>query len=137
MPEVSAIGVVGAGFMGSGIAESAAAAGVQAIVFEPQAEPLERSRTALETSVAGRCHAGSAPREEGDALIERVTYTSELDALDAVDAVIEAVTEDPRVKGKLFAELDRAAARRASSWPPTRPRSRSPSSPPGRNGPSG
>lgn len=107
MAEVSAIGVVGAGFMGSGIAESAAAAGVQAIVYEPDAAPLQRSRAALETSVARAVSRGKRSHEEGEALIERVTYTSELSHLDGVDAVVEAVTEDPRVKGKLFADLDR------------------------------
>ncbi len=107
MAEVSAIGVVGAGFMGSGIAESAAAAGVQAIVYEPDAAPLQRSRAALETSVARAVSRGKRSQEEGVALIDRVTYTSELDHLDSVDAVVEAVTEDPRVKGKLFADLDR------------------------------
>ena len=107
MAEVSAIGVVGAGFMGSGIAESAAAAGVQAIVYEPDAAPLQRSRAALQTSVARAVSRGKRSAEEGEALIDRVTYTSELDHLDSVDAVVEAVTEDPRVKGKLFADLDR------------------------------
>jgi len=107
MAEVSAIGVVGAGFMGSGIAESAAAAGVQAIVYEPEAAPLKRSRAALETSVARAVSRGKRSREEGEALIDRVTYTRDLDHLDSVDAVVEAVTEDPRVKGKLFADLDR------------------------------
>ncbi len=107
MAEVSAIGVVGAGFMGSGIAESAAAAGVQAIVYEPDAAPLQRSRAALQTSVARAVSRGKRSVEEGEALIDRVTYTSELDHLDSVDAVVEAVTEDPRVKGKLFADLDR------------------------------
>ncbi len=107
MAKVSTIGVVGAGFMGSGIAESAAAAGVQAIVYEPEAAPLKRSRAALETSVARAVARGKRSGEEGEALIDRVTYTTELDHLDSVDVVVEAVTEDPRVKGKLFADLDR------------------------------
>ena len=41
-----------------------------------------------------------------EALIGRISYTTDIDELAAVDAVIEAVTEDPRVKGKLFARLD-------------------------------
>ncbi len=44
MSDFSRIGMVGAGFMGSGIAESAAAAGVAATVFEPEQAPLDRSR---------------------------------------------------------------------------------------------
>jgi 3-hydroxybutyryl-CoA dehydrogenase len=106
MTEITAIGVVGAGFMGSGIAESAAAAGVSAVVYEPSAEPLKRSRIALDASVARAVSRGKLSADEAEALIGRVEYTSELDQLSEVDAVIEAVTEDPRVKGKLFAELD-------------------------------
>jgi 3-hydroxybutyryl-CoA dehydrogenase len=44
--------------------------------------------------------------QEGEAVIERVVYTTTFEDLDDVDGVIEAVTEDPRVKGKLFAQLD-------------------------------
>ena len=106
MAEVSTVAIVGAGFMGSGIAESAAAAGVQAILYEPEAAPLQRSRAALDTSVARAVSRGKMSREDGDSLIERVHYTTELDELGSADAVIEAVTEDPRVKGRLFADLD-------------------------------
>ncbi len=106
MSEFSRIGVVGAGFMGSGIAEAAAAAGVMATVYEPEQAPLDRSRTALETSVARAVSRAKMSAEEGEALIERVAYTTTFEDLDDVDGVIEAVTEDPRVKGKLFAQLD-------------------------------
>ena len=49
---VNRLAVVGAGFMGSGIAESAAAAGVEVIVYEPSEAPLERSRARLAQSLA-------------------------------------------------------------------------------------
>jgi 3-hydroxybutyryl-CoA dehydrogenase len=100
------IGIVGAGFMGSGIAESVAAAGLQAIVHEPDQAPLDRSRKALQTSVDRAVSRGKMNAEEGQELIQRITYTADLDELGSVEAVVEAVTEDPRVKGKLFARLD-------------------------------
>jgi 3-hydroxybutyryl-CoA dehydrogenase len=106
MAELTQIGVVGAGFMGSGIAESAAAAGLQAIVHEPDEAPLRRSRKALETSVARAVSRGKLDAAAGEELIERVSYTTDIAELGSVEAVIEAVTEDPRVKGKLFARLD-------------------------------
>jgi 3-hydroxybutyryl-CoA dehydrogenase len=102
------IGVVGAGFMGSGIAESAAAAGVDVTVHEPERPPLERSRRALETSVARAVSRQKLSPDQAEALIDRVAYTDNFDDLAGVDAVIEAVIEDPRVKGKLFARLDEA-----------------------------
>ena len=51
MAEVREIGIVGAGFMGSGIAESAARAGLRVHVYEPDEAPLERARERIETSV--------------------------------------------------------------------------------------
>jgi len=99
--------VVGAGFMGSGIAESAAAAGIDVTIHEPEQAPLERSRGQLETSVARAVSRGKLTQEDADGLIGRIVYTARFEDLAGVDAVVEAVVEDPRVKGKLFAELDR------------------------------
>jgi 3-hydroxybutyryl-CoA dehydrogenase len=104
---ISRIAVVGAGFMGSGIAESVASAGVDVTIYEPEQAPLDRSATALETSVARAVSREKMTPEEAETLIDRVAYTTAFDDLAGADAVIEAVVEDPRVKGKLFAELDR------------------------------
>jgi 3-hydroxybutyryl-CoA dehydrogenase len=105
---VSRVGVVGAGFMGSGIAESAASAGIDVTVFEPEAAPLERSRERLATSVERAVSRGKLTAEEAEGLTGRIVYTSDFDDLSGVDAVLEAVSEDPRVKGKLFQRLDEA-----------------------------
>jgi 3-hydroxybutyryl-CoA dehydrogenase len=107
MAEITAVGVVGAGFMGSGIAESAAAAGVTTTVFEPEEAPLKRSRSALEASVAKAVSRGKLSEQDREELIGRVNYTTDIDDLGSAEAVIEAVTEDPRVKGQLFAQLDK------------------------------
>ena len=109
MPDPSAvtrIAVVGAGFMGSGIAESAASAGIDVTIYEPDEAPLKRSRQRLATSVDRAVSRNKLTREDADALVERIAYTSDLDDLDGVDAVLEAVTEDPRLKGQLFQQLD-------------------------------
>ncbi len=106
-PEISRVAVVGAGFMGSGIAESAASAGVDVTLFEPDAAPLQRSRERLATSLDRALARGKLTAEQAEALTGRIAYTNDLADLDGVDAVMEAVTEDPRVKGKLFADLDR------------------------------
>jgi 3-hydroxybutyryl-CoA dehydrogenase len=103
---IDRVAVVGAGFMGSGIAESTAAAGIDVTVFEPEQAPLERSRAQLESSVARATSRGKMTRKEGETLIGRVAYTTRVEDLDSVDAVVEAVTEDPRVKGTLFQQLD-------------------------------
>jgi 3-hydroxybutyryl-CoA dehydrogenase len=103
---VSLLGVVGAGFMGSGIAESAAAAGKRVVLYEPTQAPLERSRERLATSVARAVERGKLSAEDAAALTGRVNYTTELDDLRGVDAAIEAATENPAIKGALFERLD-------------------------------
>ena len=103
---ISRLAVVGAGFMGSGIAESAAAAGVDVTVYEPEQAPLERSGRRLAESIDRAVTRGKMSREDADALTGRIAYTSSLDDLEGVDAVIEAVFEDPQVKGAIFKDLD-------------------------------
>ncbi|HEX5191294.1 MAG TPA: 3-hydroxybutyryl-CoA dehydrogenase [Solirubrobacteraceae bacterium] len=105
--QISRIGVVGAGFMGSGIAESCAVAGVDVTAYEPEQAPLERSRRSLEHSIGRAVTRGKLSSEDADAVVGRIAYTTDLGDLDGVDAVIEAVVEDPRVKGELFQQLDR------------------------------
>jgi 3-hydroxybutyryl-CoA dehydrogenase len=103
---LSRVAVVGAGFMGSGIAESAASAGIDVTVFEPEEAPLERSRSRLHESVDRAVARGKMTGDEAEGLVGRIAYSTDIADLDGVDAVMEAVTEDPRVKGKLFATLD-------------------------------
>ncbi len=102
---VSVIGVVGAGFMGSGIAESAAAAGKHVIVYEPDDGPFQRSRESLAVSVGRAVSRGKLDRDAGDQLVERVLYTTRFEDLGGADAVIEAITEDVNIKSKVFGRL--------------------------------
>ncbi len=104
--EIARVAVVGAGFMGSGIAEAAAAAGIDVTLYEPEAAPLARSRAVLARSVQRAVSRDKLTAQAAAALTGRIAYTSDLADLDGVDAVIEAVTEDPRIKGELFQRLD-------------------------------
>ena len=103
---IQGIAVVGAGFMGSGIAESAAAAGIAVTLYEPEQAPLDRSRGRLAESVQRAVERGKLSGPDAEALTGRITYTTALEDLRGCDAVIEAVFEDPQVKGKIFKELD-------------------------------
>jgi 3-hydroxybutyryl-CoA dehydrogenase len=105
--ELGAVGVVGAGFMGSGIAESAARAGLAVKLYEPDEAPLERSRGRVETSVARAVEGGKLSAEEASALVERVKWTTDLDTLVGAGVVVEAVVEDAALKGQVFQTLDR------------------------------
>lgn len=103
---ISRLGVVGAGFMGSGIAEAVASAGIGVTVYEPEAGPLKRSREQLARPVGRAVARGKLTPEDGERLTGQIAYTTVFEHLEGVDAVLEAVTEDPRVKGKLFQRLD-------------------------------
>lgn len=105
---VSVLGVVGAGFMGSGIAESAAVAGKRVIVWEPDEAPLERSREMIEASIGRAVGRGKLGEQDAVAVRGRLTHTASFEELRAADAVIEAVVEDVAVKRDLFAALDEA-----------------------------
>ena len=103
---IERVGIVGGGFMGSGIAEAAARGGVEVLVHEPDPEPLERSRERVSASVAKAVSAGKLDAAEAEALTERVTWTTEIGELAGCGLAIEAVVEDPQVKGEVFQRLD-------------------------------
>jgi 3-hydroxybutyryl-CoA dehydrogenase len=105
---ISQLGVVGAGFMGSGIAESAARAGLRVLVHEPEEAPLERSRSRIASSVGRAVRGGKLDTEQAKALIERITYSTDLESLRGSDLVIEAIVEDEAAKTRLFRALDEA-----------------------------
>ncbi|HWF54398.1 MAG TPA: 3-hydroxybutyryl-CoA dehydrogenase [Solirubrobacteraceae bacterium] len=103
---VSIVGVVGAGFMGSGIAESVAFAGKHAVLYEPEQGPLDRSRDGLAASLAKSVSRGRLTREEASEIADRVVYTTRFEDLTGSDAVVEAITENLAIKGELFERLD-------------------------------
>ena len=105
--DLEAVGVVGAGFMGSGIAESAARAGLRVTLHEPDAAPLERSRGRIEGSVERAVEGGKLSTDEAGALVERIEWTTDPDALGDAGLVVEAVIEDAALKGGVFQTLDR------------------------------
>ena len=107
--ELTTIGVAGAGFMGSGIAESAASAGLYVIAYEPQQAALDRSRAAIATSTARAAERGKLSAEDRDALVDRISYTDDLERVAQADLVVEAIVEDVEVKSDLFRRLDAIA----------------------------
>jgi 3-hydroxybutyryl-CoA dehydrogenase len=103
---VERVGVVGAGFMGSGIAEAAARSGCSVTLVENQPAALERSRGSIETSVARAVERGKLDEADVGPLLERIERTTDLDALAECEAVVEAVYEDAAIKGPVFRTLD-------------------------------
>jgi 3-hydroxybutyryl-CoA dehydrogenase len=105
--EITCVGVVGLGTMGSGIAEVCVRAGLRTVGRELSPELADRGRAAVERSLARAVERGKATAAERDAALGLLATTDDLDALAGCDLVIEAALEDAAVKRDLFAELDR------------------------------
>jgi 3-hydroxybutyryl-CoA dehydrogenase len=100
------VGLVGAGMMGSGIAESAARAGFDVTLFEPDPEPLDRSRARIDESLARAVERGKVEPAQAATMRARISWTTDLQDLSRSSVVIEAVKEDVEVKRDVFARLD-------------------------------
>jgi 3-hydroxybutyryl-CoA dehydrogenase len=107
---IEQLGVVGAGFMGSGIAESAARAGVAVRLYEPDEGPLQRSRDRIRQSVARVVERGRLSEEAASGLMGRIEWSTDLEALAGVDLVVEAIVEDEEIKAQTFKALDEVLA---------------------------
>ena len=111
MSEATAVGVLGCGLMGSGIAEVSARAGHDVRVYEIDRAALEAGRARVAMSLEhGVGREKLSPAERDDAL-SRISYATELGAFSDRGLVIEAVVEDLAVKTELLRRLDAIAPR--------------------------
>lgn len=99
--------VVGAGLMGSGIAQVAAQAGFDVTVRDVTEAALERGRSAIAKSLERFTAKGQVTQEDADAALGRISVTTDLAAAAGADIVIEAVFEQIEVKHDVFRELDK------------------------------
>ena len=106
--EIKHIFVVGAGTMGSGISQTAAVSGYQVTMMDVVPEQLERARKMIAKSVEKLRGKGVIDQPQVDAA-GKITYVDSYAAVAGADYVIEAATENPELKLKIYAELDRLA----------------------------
>ena len=112
MPEITSIGVIGGGVMGSGIAQALAVGGARVTVRDLNEQLIEKSRS---TIVDGRyglkrgVERGKTTQEDADAALKRLAWTTSMEDLKDCDLIIEAVPEDLELKKKVFGELDTVA----------------------------
>lgn len=96
------VSVVGAGTMGSGIAQVLATAGLDVVLIDTQAAQLDRAKIAIEGSLARFVAKGMLTDEQSDATAKRIRTAAALDAAAEADVLIEAVAEDKQVKEAVF-----------------------------------
>jgi 3-hydroxybutyryl-CoA dehydrogenase len=104
--DVTRVGVIGCGVMGSGIAEVAARTGLDVVVLEASTDLLERGRARIDASMLRAEERGRLQNGERAAALGRIKGTTSLDDLGEVDLVLEAATEDYETKRALFRDLD-------------------------------
>jgi 3-hydroxybutyryl-CoA dehydrogenase len=104
--DIKRIGVVGAGTMGSGIAQVCAQAGFHVTLTDIVDPMLERARGAIERSLGRFVEKGALTAADRDAALARLTFTTLLGHLSAADFVIEAIREDVEAKKAIFRSLD-------------------------------
>jgi 3-hydroxybutyryl-CoA dehydrogenase len=100
------IGVVGAGTMGSGIAQVAARAGYPVVMRDVKDEFVRRGLAAIDRSLQRDVDKQRLGEDEKRAIISRVSATTEMADLAGADFVVEAVTENFEVKAEIFRALD-------------------------------
>jgi 3-hydroxybutyryl-CoA dehydrogenase len=109
MSGIESVAVVGAGFMGTGIAESVAVAGLPVVIRDVDEDSVKRAQGRLETSIARAVRGGKLDADQAEAARERIEVTTDLDAVSEADLVIEAVPEDERLKTEVMKGIDGAA----------------------------
>jgi 3-hydroxybutyryl-CoA dehydrogenase len=110
---MSRVLVVGAGLMGSGIAQVAAVAGWDVTVRDVTTQALDRGVAGIEGSLARMVEKQTVSPDDRDAALGRISTTTDLDAAAEAELVVEAVFERVEVKHEVFRELDRLASERA------------------------
>ncbi|MER7249100.1 3-hydroxybutyryl-CoA dehydrogenase [Kribbella sp. NPDC000426] len=105
--ELTTVGVVGLGTMGAGIAEVFARNGLTVVGVERDEEAAERGRGHIQHSTDRAVKRGKLSVEDQQALFDRVTFATSMEALADCDLVIEAVVERLELKREIFAALDK------------------------------
>ncbi|HEV8298336.1 MAG TPA: 3-hydroxyacyl-CoA dehydrogenase NAD-binding domain-containing protein, partial [Acidimicrobiales bacterium] len=108
--EIERVGVVGAGTMGSGIAEVCARSGVYTMVVDVDDEYVAACRTRIEKSLDKSVGKGQMTSEHRDSALELLGFATDLDALSDRDLVVEAIIESEPEKISVFQTLDKLLA---------------------------
>jgi 3-hydroxybutyryl-CoA dehydrogenase len=103
---VDAVGVVGAGTMGNGIAHVFALAGIDVVLVDAVPEALERARSSIEKNLSRQLAKNRIDAAEARAALERVRTETEMEAVATAQLVVEAVPENRDLKLEVFSRLD-------------------------------
>lgn len=103
---LNVVGVVGAGQMGSGIAQVAAMSGLDVVVQDISAEGLAKAKARIEQSLGKLVEKGKLSDADASSAKRRIQTTQHIEDLSRADIVIEAAVENPQIKYELFRKFD-------------------------------
>jgi len=106
---VSKVMVIGAGQMGSGIAQVCAQAGYKVVLNDLKLEFVERGLGTIRKNLTRNVDKGRMTEEQKQEILARLTSSTDLNDAGSVDLVIEAAIENMEIKTNLFSQLDRIA----------------------------
>ncbi|MBB4004867.1 3-hydroxyacyl-CoA dehydrogenase NAD-binding domain-containing protein [Aurantimonas endophytica] len=103
--ELKKVGIVGAGFMGAGIAFVSAQAGLEVVLIDRDQAAADKGKAHSNTLLEKAVSQGRSTKEQAEAVLGRITATPDYDALKDADLVIEAVFEDRDVKAEVTKQV--------------------------------
>jgi 3-hydroxyacyl-CoA dehydrogenase/enoyl-CoA hydratase/3-hydroxybutyryl-CoA epimerase len=104
--KIRKVGVLGAGFMGAGVAYVTANAGMEVVLLDRDAEAAEKGKAYSHKLVSDQIMKGRAKSADRDALLARIKTTADYADLADCDLIVEAVFEDPAVKAEVVSKVE-------------------------------
>lgn len=101
------IGILGAGSMGSGIAQVASQSGHEVVLFDTNAEQLDKAKSKLAKIMARLVEKGRVTNEDSAAIQDRIRYITSMNDFAGCGLIIEAIIENIDIKKKVFADLEK------------------------------
>ena len=105
---MKSIGIVGAGTMGSGIAHVASLSQYSVLLMDVNEQLVEKGINSINNNMDRQIKKTSITPDDKQNALDRISLTTDLNALKSVDVVIEAASEDRKIKGRIFQELDKS-----------------------------
>lgn len=102
---IKEVGVIGAGHMGSGIAQAVAIAGYNVILVDVDEERTQAALATINGNMARQVSRSTITEDDMNEAIGRITITTEIDSLKIADIVVEAATEDEDVKQAIYTDV--------------------------------
>lgn len=106
----SVIGIVGSGAMGSGIAQVAAVAGHQVMLYDNNALSLQKAKQNLVSTLLKLVEKQKISQQKSDEIISLISFTADLENLNPCKLIIEAIVENLDVKKQVFTQLEKITA---------------------------